>query len=334
MQRIFMLSLLVGLCAGLARAEPAFIRTCRALSEQASMQGASVIEGRYDWLFLTSELRHVGVGPFWGDAAETASRAARADARDPLPAILAFHNDLQKRGVQLILVPVPPKAVAYERKLPDHDELVQDRPDIHHRAFYDLLREEGITVVDLTDVFRGDETKHGAWYCHQDTHWSGVACVTAAERIAEKVGPMLDEADRKEFEFEWRAIEITGDLWRMLDDPARPKEEIQVRVVQSAAPETQSPVLLLGDSHALVFHAGGDMLYAGAGLADQLALELGFPVDVVGVRGSGATPARINLLRRVQRDPAYWDTKEVVIWVFAAREFTESDGWRIVPVAP
>ena len=73
---------------------------------------------------------------------------------------------------------------------------------------------------------------------------------------------------------------------------------------------------------------------AGAGLPDQLALELGFPVDLVAVRGSGATPARINLLRRAQKDPNYWAGKKWIIWCFAAREFTESDGWRKVPLKP
>jgi alginate O-acetyltransferase complex protein AlgJ len=55
-------------------------------------------------------------------------------------------------------------------------------------------------------------------------------------------------------------------------------------------------------------------------------------VDVVGVRGSGATAARINLLRRAQRAPGYWADKRLVLWCFAARELTESDGWRLVPI--
>jgi len=100
------------------------------------------------------------------------------------------------------------------------------------------------------------------------------------------------------------------------------------------APEPSSPIVLLGDSHTLVFHDGGDMHANGAGLADQLALELGFAVDLVGVRGSGATAARINLLRRAQATPGYWASKKLVIWCFAAREFTESDGWRNVPIGP
>jgi alginate O-acetyltransferase complex protein AlgJ len=90
--------------------------------------------------------------------------------------------------------------------------------------------------------------------------------------------------------------------------------------------------LLLGDSHCLVFHAGGDMLATGAGLADQLAFELGMPVDLIGVRGSGATPARMNLMRKIKSDEKYLAGKKLIVWCFAAREFTESQGWRKVPV--
>ncbi len=48
--------------------------------------------------------------------------------------------------------------------------------------------------------------------------------------------------------------------------------------LQPISPWRESPVLLLGDSHALVFHAGEDLHGSGAGLADHLALSLGFPV--------------------------------------------------------
>ena len=105
-----------------------------------------------------------------------------------------------------------------------------------------------------------------------------------------------------------------------------------MRVVQApgaALEDKASPVLLLGDSHTLVFHAGADMHGTGAGLADQLAAELGIAVDVIGVRGSGATPARVNLMRRAKADPAYLAGKKVVIWCFAARDFTESTGWSV-----
>ena len=66
----------------------------------------------------------------------------------------------------------------------------------------------------------------------------------------------------------------------------------------------------------------------GAGLPDHLAYQLGFPVDVVAVRGSGATPSRLSLFRRRDKMKG----KRVVVWCLSVREFTEGQGWRKVPV--
>ena len=134
---------------------------------------------------------------------------------------------------------------------------------------------------------------------------------------------------------------MNGDLWRELTNNAPPQEAIPLRFVgvkagtslQPVEPDRASPVILLGDSHNLIFHAGDDMQAKGAGLADQLALELGFGVDVIAVRGSGATPARVNLSRRVRKESDYLGKKKLVIWCFTVREFTESSGWQKVPVA-
>ena len=128
---------------------------------------------------------------------------------------------------------------------------------------------------------------------------------------------------------------VVGDLTE-----GKGSEELPARVVEAAdtnpagnspLEDKASPVVVMGDSHCLVFHAGGDLHGTGAGLADQLAAELGRAVDVIGVRGSGATPARVNLLRRAKADPAYLANKKWIVWCFAAREFTESAGWSPVP---
>ncbi|MCX6974769.1 MAG: hypothetical protein NTZ94_10835 [Verrucomicrobia bacterium] len=89
-----------------------------------------------------------------------------------------------------------------------------------------------------------------------------------------------------------------------------------------------SPIILLGDSHNLVFHSGGDMHSVGAGLADQLSHQLGFPLDVVAVMGSGATSARRNLARRKDNLAG----RRLVIWCFTSREFTQGQGWTKVPL--
>jgi alginate O-acetyltransferase complex protein AlgJ len=316
------------------------------LARSAEQQETIAVEGNEGWLFFGPELRHLGVGQFWGDAAAAVSKARRPEWADPLPAMLDFHQQLLEAGVELVIVPVPPKCIIYPDKLPSAVELGArplPRLDLHHQAFYELLRENGAKVLDLTALFLSSrEHPNGPLYCQQDTHWSGPATVLAAEQIAMDVRskPWFEAVPKATIREEWRTVEIAGDLWRALAEPSLAKEHLSLRFVGTGSEgaltpvesDTSSPVVLLGDSHTLVFNAGGDMHAEGAGFADQLALELGFAVELVGVRGSGATAARINLLRRAQKTPDYWANKQLVIWCFAAREFTECDGWRNVPI--
>lgn len=303
---------------------------------EATGTRGSVVAGHEGWLFFTPELRHLiaASGPFWGDAAETVSRVRREDAKDPLPPILAFHQALQVEGVRLIMVPVPAKATIYPEALSPRLR-PSPRTDAGHLEFFDLLRAEGIEVLDLTERFlEGRDDAMGPLYCRQDSHWSGIACVIAANEIASLLG--LEPIEASGMTSTWNTLEIRGDLWRMIEDNPPEPESLPLRFITRngapVEPDPESPILLLGDSHNLVFHAGDDMHARGAGLADQLAYRLGRPLEVIAVRGSGATPARINLFRRAQRDPDYWSGKQAVIWVFSVREFTESNGWREVPI--
>ncbi|MGB2824996.1 MAG: hypothetical protein WBF17_28765, partial [Phycisphaerae bacterium] len=184
--------------------------------------------------------------------------------------------------------------------------------------------------------------KGPALYCKQDTHFSGRACVLAAKEVRRLLGcrKWLKAISPRGFESQTTEVQIAGDLWRELPSPRPVRERLPLRfvgtkgagVLTPVEPDTSSPILLLADSHGLVFHLGGDMHARGAGLADQLAFEFALPVECVAVRGSGATPARISLYRKQKRIDGYLATKKVLIWCFAARELTESDGWREVPV--
>jgi alginate O-acetyltransferase complex protein AlgJ len=131
-----------------------------------------------------------------------------------------------------------------------------------------------------------------------------------------------------------KLVEITGDLCQYLEDNAGKTEKLPMVYVTrketdgagNIAPgsDRNSPVLLIGDSHTLVFNDGGDLHTRGAGLADHLAIELGTAIDHIGVRGSGTTVPRITLARR--RDNL--KGKKLVIWCFSSRQFTESsNGW-------
>ena len=327
------LSAFLFLSAPLIAADPG-----AALREACAAKAATtpVVQGSDGWLFLPAELRHVSVGKFWGEDAVKVSKATKPESADPLPAILDFKAQLDAAGIELILVPVPAKAFVYPEAL---GAAGGGRADTFHQEFYAALRKQGVTVIDLLpDLLAQRDAAGGPVFCKTDTHWSGAGIRIASAKIAALLSdrPWLKEAAKTKTAVAERTVEITGDLQGMLGGAA--KETVTLRFVgteasggaTAVAPDRASPLVLLGDSHTLVFHAGADMLASGAGLPDQLLHDLGIPVDLIGVRGSGATPARINLMRRVRGDAGYLAGKKVVIWCFTVREFTEASGWSVV----
>jgi hypothetical protein len=293
-----------------------------------------VIVGKEGWLFLPSELRFLQFPTFWGEIAKTASHAGTPETADPLKAIENFHQQLRAAGIRLVVVPVPPKALALRGELPG-DAAARVQVEGLPR-FFEELRARDIEHVNLLPVFTAAENSSGAaFYCKTDSHWSGMGCVAAAKAIAAAVRPSLEALPKAVFRQGEVSVHFRGDLSELSGAQAPAEESLSVRQIsteqgQAVQPDMASPLLLLGDSHTLVFH---DFLAERAGLLDQLAAETGIVPDLIGTRGSGANAVRVSLLRRSVKDPGYLTSKKVVVWCFAAREFTEADqGWQSIPL--
>ena len=336
------LSVALSICGRFSHAEDAadaktidgFRALCGTKAEAANSANAMAVSAKDGWYFLAGELRHISVGKFWGDEAAKVSRASKPEWADPTESIVDFKTQLEKAGIELLLVPVPPKAVIYPEMLADGLQ-ASPRLDSQHAEFYKLLTEKGVKVLELSAEFGKERSAKATQllYCKTDTHWSPFACELTARMIKQRlVGrDWLAGAKPGDFKSQEMSREINGDLAN-----GGPKETLAAHVVSRAdgksAIERTSPVLLLGDSHCLVFQAGEDMHGTGGGLADHLAAELGISIDLLGVRGSGATSSRISLMQRVRSEENYLAGKKLVIWCFTAREFTESQGWRKVPI--
>ena len=325
---------------------PPFRAELRQLSDEADQEARIGVAGVDGWVFYGPELRHLSAGPFREADASPVPGAARGDGANPRAAILDFERQLDTLGVELLLVPVPPKAAIFPEKVSAAVSIPIPVPrlDPDHQAFYDQLRSDGVEVLDLTDLFiRERFHPEGPLYCRTDTHWSGTGCIIAATAIANDVRnrPWFQDLDTRRFGAAWYSTAITGDLTGTGGVPAG-REEVRLRGVISGSrrqrsqvdPDPHSPVVLLGDSHIQVFHAGDGWHAAGAGLPDQLAFELGLALDVVAASGSGAAQARMDLHLRARADPDYWNRKRLVIWCFAARELTVTDGWPVLSVMP
>lgn len=303
--------------------------------------GSSVVKGTDGWLFLREEVEHLGAGAFWGAEAKTASRTKNSDFADPVPAIVEYNRLLAEKGITLYLMPVPPKALVYgDRLAPGLQSQIIDEDVELYARFYETLAGSGVRTIDLLPELLANRDTMDV-YCRTDTHFSPAGMELFADAAAEAVRGESWYKTMKQHEYirTPQKISIVGDLGRMAGSHAS-GEDLDITVIGNKGDDTllesdeKSPVILLGDSHTLVFQAGNDLHAKGAGLFDHLSAGLGFPVDLLGVRGSGVTPARIKLFQRSKKDTSYLEGKKVVIWCFAARDFTGTGGWRNIPVAP
>ena len=295
---------------------------------------ARAVTGHDGWFFLPAEIRHL---------ATAAQAPALTGENDPLPAILDFNKALAAKGIRLVILPVP------EKSLIRADQLFA-AADVAAAAgyakatgrFIDALKKQGVDVMDTVPVLTAEAARAAKGgdpvYCKTDSHFTPHTTAVLARAIAEHLREVAPDAVRKTAGApvlgKESKITIQGDL-----APDGTKEELTFQDVLKAsgsneppATDPTSPVLLLGDSHCLIFHSGGDMLAKGGGLADNLGVTLGGVPEIMAVRGSGATAVRVNLYRKARKDSSFLAKKKVVIWCFAAREFTQSDGWKIVPL--
>ncbi len=312
-------------------------------SAEATAADRHVVEGRDGWLFLASELRFLASEPFWGGEEE------RPPGRDPYRSLADLHARLAERDVRLLVVPVPARLAIYPDMLLDEvpmgSEGVPARVDPVVRAFVAALTEAGVEVLDLTDAFRAartDDAEHGPVCCEQDTHWSPRGMALAAQAIADRLRERdgLEGAPAQELHrLDPEELAYTGDLvgrapGREGDTRTTIIRQVSLRPDRFEPPsaDPESPGLVLADSHGLVFQAGRDMHATGAGLPGHLGHALGFMPEFIARRGSGAVIRR-DLARRFILDPDSVAHIRVVVYLFAARELTESDGWTPVPLA-
>jgi alginate O-acetyltransferase complex protein AlgJ len=231
-------------------------------------------------------------------------------------------------------VPVPAKASVYP------DKLIADAAagDVFSLdPFYEKLRQEGVIVVDLRPLFFRLREREKV-YCEQDSHWTPAACRAAAEAIcALPVVSQLFSAATPEPR-PGTELTISGDLAEVLPAAVSGREVITVypAAAQPVPAADDSPVLLIGDSHTVVFSAAAGTIRhhaTGAGVRDHIQARLGFPLAVFTNASSGADAARALVARKAKDNPAFWKGRKLVIWCFAERELTKGP-WRRIPAQP
>ena len=284
-------------------------------AERAKTRNEAFVEGSDGWRFLPAELRFVDKLTFPDLITEV---------QPAVEAIADFSEQLKQAGVTLVVVPVPPKALVNAGKL----QVSGSEEKTMREGWAGIMKDLSTKGVDAIDLLGDYTAAREPMFCQRDTHWSGPGISAAVDRLIPSLQASGISVGALANDKPWEETSINGDLG---GDP----EKVRLRFVKdSAAPKAIAPVLLLGDSHVLVFHQGGDLHATGAGLPDQLAEVVDGMPEVLGVRGSGATSSRMTLARTIRAKPYYLADKKLVVWVFAGREFTEADGWKKFPLIP
>ncbi len=251
-----------------------------------------------------------------------------------LPVLRKLCQQLEERQIELILLPVPLRAeICASRRItslfpPDREGTAWSRSTAAA-----ALCGEAAPTVDLLPAMRRDPEPEN-WYCRSDSHWSPALVQLAARETAAIIRsqPWYRNETRVDFPAQLAEIIFTGDLAAAAGVENAPESQT-VRRIEGNTADKNAPILLIGDSHALIFSTGGDMLSTNAGLAEQLAYELGLPVERLANRGSGGSAVWQQVYRRGRRDPEWLQNKKVVIWCFSVRELLCTDAtWQDIPV--
>ena len=294
--------------------------------------GDKALPGRDGWMFYKPGFRYLTERP--------PSPAPGATNSHPLPAIVAFRDELAKRNIRLLVMIAPNKESIYPEMLTSRAQGLEVLVCPQTRQLLEELKTAGVEVVDLFQAYRvaklaAQPAVAPPLYLVQDSHWSPAGVEVAARTVAEKiVSNGVVQRGGIAYETKPVAVRRVGDVIRMLQVPQIERkitpEDIFCR--QIIRPNTQLPyqdnpeaeVLVLGDSFLRIYEQDEPK---SAGFVAHLARELGQPVASIINDGGASTLVRQELYRR----PKLLAKKKLVLWEFVERDIRfGTEGWQVV----
>ncbi len=322
-----------------------------------------VYAGKDGWLYLRGGFDYLTGPPFLDPSV---LRRRRLDAPawrpapepDPRPAILDFVQQLEERGMHLLILPAPTKPMVHPEPLGASPAPAGE--DLHNPsfgAFRAELEAAGVTVFDPALAMVRARLQTGRdQFLRADSHWSPEGLDTVAGALAERIRHLALFPERVSpagvthftarpgpWRRQARQVSGVGDLERvLLLPPWQQLSEPQVvetrRVVSiSGKPWRRDPraeILLLGDSFTNVYaQHTPDVSWGGsAGLAEQLSYFLQRPVDRLAINAGGASGSRQRLAEELASGRDRLAGKKLVVFQFAVRDLAIGD-WRVVELA-
>jgi hypothetical protein len=295
---------------------------------------AKTVVGRDGWLFYQPALQYL---------IEAQPASDRLSQGEILQAVIDFRDQLQARGIHLLVLIAPNKASIYPDKLSPRAASGSINP--RTMDLISKLRQADIELVDLFSLFRegrrtAAETDTGNHYLAQDSHWSPDGMDLAARTVARRLVELgwIRPGPPNRYRLQSQSITRYGDIIIMMQAPLiekrfQPESLDCTRVIDSY---TQDPyqddpnatILVLGDSFLRIYRHDAP---GSGGFVEHLAYYLAQPLTAIINDGGASTLVRQQLARK----PEYLAHKKVVIWEFVERGIRfGTEGWQCVPLPP
>ncbi len=247
--------------------------------------------------------------------------------------VVDFYEQLKRRGIDLIFIPVPVTTEMIPDVLASHAP-EPGKSNAPQRSEYLLaLLDAGVEVIDLYPGLYREQERNGDTLCLlDDTHWNQLGIKESARQIAERLSryDFVSRASGTEKRYHTQIIqaERRGDLARGLPEAELAKYPPRLYTLEQVTDEQgvpyeddeESPILIAGDSFTYLFADNH------AGISAHIAKEIGMPVArMSSPRGGPSVP---RTLARQGKD--YIDKRRVVVWIMASRYLLNSraDDWQ------
>ena len=304
-----------------------------------------VFVGRDGWLYYRPEVEYL-TGHGFLQPSELLRRersGTEAVQPDSVKAILQFNEQLKKRGIKLIVMPVTCKPMTMSEMLAwPANKLSQPIQNDSYGLFERRLREHGIDVFDTTPLFWQFKTASGGGeptHLRTDTHWTPGAMEYTANALAVHLKQNGLAGSYTPVNYLTKRIRVSGegDIAAMLklEDGGKsfPKQSVQLQQVLNPDgslwyPDPASPILLMGDSYSNIYSLGTMGWGESAGFGEQLSLQMKCPVDMIVINAGGAYASRQELMKQMMRGNDRLAGKKVVIYEFAMRDLSSGD-WKL-----
>jgi len=303
--------------------------------------------GEKPWLFYRPGVDYLSGHPFLHPV--QLKKRASEDSEwtipiepDPRLAIIHLKEQLALRGIELIVMPTPIKAMIHPEKL--SNRYVDKQTELQNPSYVRFKKEmeqNGVLLFDAAPLLMEAKARNAqAQYLATDTHWRPEAVKLIAEKLNDFIQEHVSLPNMPLSGYCVQKSDLTqlGDLAVMLDLPNKqrifPQEKVSIRKIFGAGgeiwqPQKKADVLVLGDSFSNIYSLGAMGWGEGAGFIEQLSYALQRPLDRITRNDNGSFATRETLANELAKGRDRLAGKRLVIYQFAIRELAVGNWKRI-----